>query len=338
MQIRALAMSQRPDQEPSSTGRDAMDQHSRSALAIPGIVRRRAESLGEEGIRWLATLEATVEGIRDDWGLRLGEILQGGSEAFVAEVVMPGGRPAVLKIGLPGSESGRQEAQVLLAARGRGYAAIFRYDSTRRAMLLEKLGPPLSDLQLPVEEQMRIICTTLVRAWRPPPRGVRFQTGAEKAESLAEFIEQMVEKVGPISSSQVIDRAFAYAHSRKAAYSETSAVLAHGDAHASNTLRVPGPGPRRFKFIDPDGILIEPAYDLAILMRAWGAPLLEGNAAALGWERAQFLGDLTGVAPRATWEWGFIERVSTGLLLKHLGQDEESAEYLAVAEQWLAHR
>ena len=42
------------------------------------------------------------------------------------------------------------------------------------------------------------------------------------------------------------------------------------------------------------------------------------------------------VDPRPIWEWGFIERVSTGLLLKQLGEEAEAAEYLALAELWAA--
>ena len=45
------------------------------------------------------------------------------------------------------------------------------------------------------------------------------------------------------------------------------------------------------------------------------------------------LSDLTGVDARAIWEWAFVERVSTGLLLAQLG-DGSGAKLLAVAEAW----
>ena len=92
------------------------------------------------------------------------------------------------------------------------------------------------------------------------------------------------------------------------------------------------PGPTQFKFIDPDGLFIEPAYDLAIPMRGWSAPLLAGDAWTLGMERARLLSSLTGVPAGPIWEWGFIERVSTGLLLMQLGQGASATECLAVAE------
>ena len=72
-------------------------------------------------------------------------------------------------------------------------------------------------------------------------------------------------------------------------------------------------------------------------MRGWSQPLLDGDPLALGRERARFLASLTGVELEPIWEWGVIERVSTGLLLKQLGQDEEAGEFLAVAESWAAY-
>lgn len=305
-----------------------------AATSIPGIVRRRAENLGAEGVAWLERLDALVEAIARDWQLTLGPALHGGSEAFVAEATMANGQQAILKVGLPGSESGRKEASVLLAAGGRGYATLFRHDEDRRAMLLERLGPRLEDLGLPPDEQMRLICEVLAEAWRPPPPGVVFPTGADKAVDLAAFIQQLCNELHRPCSERVIECALEFAERRRAAFDPGTAVLCHGDGHEANTLLVPGSDPPRFKFIDPDGLFIERAYDLGILMRSWSEPFLEGDALVLGHERAQRLSRMTGVPAQPIWEWGFIERVSTGLLLKQLGQDSGAAVYLAVAEQW----
>jgi streptomycin 6-kinase len=131
--------------------------------------------------------------------------------------------------------------------------------------------------------------------------------------------------------------ALAFAAARRAAFAPHTAVLAHGDAHAGNLLLASAEGePRRYKFVDPEGLFIERAYDLAIPMREWGTELLEGNPLALGHRRCALLARLTGVEPEAIWQWGFIERVSTGLHLRELGWEAESREYLAVAEAWAA--
>ncbi len=313
---------------------DSMTRDASARLVIPEAVRGRAMNLGAEGLAWLEDIESTVAAIAREWGLALGAVMHGGSEAFVAEARTSEGRRAVLKIGIPGSESGRQEARVLKAAAGRGYAQILRHDGGRRAMLMERLGPPLEDLGLSIDEQVEIICTTLKTAWCHPPPETQFMNGAAKADSLAAFISETWAALGRPCSKRVIDRALAYARIRGRAFTAESALLAHGDAHSANTLFVPGSEPRSFKFIDPDGLFIEPAYDLAICMRGWGAPLLAGDAVALGWKRAALLASLTGVEPQPIWEWGFIERVSTGLFLKQLGREAEASEFLAVAELW----
>jgi hypothetical protein len=41
--------------------------------------------------------------------------------------------------------------------------------------------------------------------------------------------------------------------------------------------------------VDPDGLLAEPAYDLATPMREWNRELLDGDAARLGCERCAHL-------------------------------------------------
>jgi streptomycin 6-kinase len=97
---------------------------------------------------------------------------------------------------------------------------------------------------------------------------------------------------------------------------------------------VPGSGPRRFKFVDPDGLFIERAYDLGISLREWGSELLAGDPLVLGRRRCHQLARLTGVEPEPIWQWGFIERVSNGLLLKQKGLDKLASESLTVADAW----
>jgi streptomycin 6-kinase len=77
-----------------------------------------------------------------------------------------------------------------------------------------------------------------------------------------------------------------------------------------------------FKLVDPDGLLAEPEYDLGVLMRGDPVELLFGDPR----DRVRYLVALTGLDPVATWEWGIVERLSTGLLctqisLQPLGHD-----------------
>ena len=62
--------------------------------------------------------------------------------------------------------------------------------------------------------------------------------------------------------------------------------------------------------------------------------VLAGDPLALGRRRCEQLARLTGVEPEPIWQWGFIERVSTGLSLHQLAQDAKAEEFLAVADAW----
>jgi len=302
------------------------------AIDIPEAVRLRALAPGGAGAAWLAGLAGAVADLAHAWGLAIGRTLSGGTEGLVVEATMADGRPAILKILTPGTST-TGEVQTLLAAGGRGYAEVYAFDPAREALLLERLGPPLAALGAPVDAQIAIICATLVEAWAAAPGGAALMTGAEKARSLADFITTTWEELERPCPAGVVATARRYAERRVRAFDPRTAVLAHGDAHPWNTLLVPGAAPPRYKFVDPDGLFIERAYDLAIPMREWTEELLAGDPLARGQERCRHLARLTGVTPRPIWEWGLIERTSTGLLCLKLGLDGGDA-MLAVAERW----
>jgi streptomycin 6-kinase len=305
-------------------------------VRVPEEVRQKAVALGDEGRKWLDRLGRLLDELERDWRLTIESTLDGGSASYVAAAKTSSGEDAIVKLEMPPYESFAGEVRTLAAADGRGYARLLDHDEDRHAMLQERLGPSLEESGLPVSTQIEILCATLRRAWEvPAPAGL--QTGAEKARWLSEFIAETWEELDTPCSQNVVEQALAFAERREAAFDPGAAVLVHGDAHAANALQVleGGSGQARFKFVDPDGLLAEPAYDLAIPMREWSMELLAGDAARLGRERCAHLGRLTGVDPRPIWEWGFIERVSTGLFVTQVGAERMGREMLDVAEAWL---
>ncbi len=301
-------------------------------MIIPDIVRRRALRRGPAGEAWLASLSDLLRDLAGEWGLALGEVLTGGTEGLVVAVQTEDHGAAILKLSFPGADPSRGEMRTLLAGGGRGYARLYRHDEPRGALLLERLGPQLHELGWPLDAQLQAICATLQEAWRALPDPGGFIDGARKAQDLATYIETLWRELDRPCPERTIKTALAFAETRRHAFDPERAVLAHGDAHAWNTLLVPGDGPERFKFVDPDGLFIEPAYDLAIPMREWSQSLLAGDQLALGQARCRRLAELTGLDPEPIWQWGLIERVSTGLACLQLGLD--GGEMLAVANAW----
>lgn len=305
------------------------------SLNLPAQVRLGALARGREGAAWLASLDQRVAGLERDWQLSVGDILSGGTEALVVEATAADGEPSVLKITLPGIDPSALESQTLSAANGRGYVRLRRYDARRGALLLERLGAQLHQQGLSISAQIDIICATLCNAWMPLPPGLHLPSGAEKANRLATFIESSWGELGKPCLERTIKLALSFARARAEAFAPNNAVLAHGDAHAWNTLAAAGRDGAPFKFIDPSPVFAEREYDLGIPMREWSAELLTGDPRGLGHERCHQLAKLTDTDPDTIWQWGLIQRVSNGLLcIQDGGLKDEGRKMLEVADAW----
>jgi len=296
-------------------------------VSVPPRVRNKALAVG--ATRWLTDLPALVEGLERDWGMVVGRPFAGGTEAFVAEAVLDDGVPAVLKVLVPrDGEAARNEITVLRLANGDGCVRLVRDDAERGALLLERLGPSLHDLGLPIVQRHDILCSTAERLWRPAP-DCGLPTGADKGRWLVEFITATWEELGRPCSERAIDHAVSCASRRIDVHDDERAVLVHGDVHEWNVLGADG----GFKLIDPDGLLAEAEYDMGIVMREDPLELINGDPRA----RARWLALRTGLDATAIWEWGAVERVSTGLLCTKVDVQPVGRQMLLVADRMAHH-
>ncbi|MFC7304398.1 aminoglycoside phosphotransferase family protein [Streptomyces monticola] len=312
-------------------------------IEVQPLVRRRAQRIGRAGERWLAELPTLVRDVAELWSLTLGPALSGGSAGYVVAARTLDGRRAVLKVALPDPDA---EAQIhtLRSAGGHGYVRLLAYDIARLAMLQEELGPPLSRLGLTPERQIGILSATLRRAWQIPRsqddgRGIRDARGVrdvkDKATSLAELVRDLWQELDHPCSTAAYDQAMTYAERRAAAHAPERCVLVHGDPHPDNALRAPAAragAESGFVFVDPDGFPADPAYDLGVVLRDWCPELLAGDAPRLARRYCSLLADETATDPRTVWEWGYLERVSTGLYLLAHGAHDRARPFLATAE------
>ena len=290
-------------------------------LEVPEVVREKALAVGAGA--WLDELPALVRSIEADWEIAVGQAFPFSTEAVVAQAVCADGTPAVLKLIVPREgEAAAREIAVLRLTKGEGCAGLLRDDPERGALLLERLGRPLAELGLPARARHELLVAAASRVWRPADDS-GLPTGADKARWLAEFVERMWEETGRPCSRRVVDHALACAARRDAAYRDETAVLVHGDVHQWNALEA---GSGEFKLVDPDGLVVEPEYDLGILTRE---DPLDGDLH----ERAAWLAGRTGLDETAIWEWGVVERVSTGLLGTRVGLQPVAREMLDAAER-----
>lgn len=308
-------------------------------VQVPGLVRQRVMHLGQRGERWLAALPDVIAHLERAWSITVGQALGGGTGSYVAPARTAAGGAAILKIAIP--EVGfADQLRVLSSAHGHGYVRLLAFDREREAMLLEALGPPMASLALPPERQIALLCQMLRQAWRAPrPVGLEVMPEDEKAGRLFRLVGRLWEGLGHPCSQRVVAEALRYAERRAAAFDLERCVVVHGDPHPWNALQVLAPrvgAEAGFVFVDPDGFLADPAYDLGVVLRDWCEQLLATGtpraAEALARRYCALLSAQTGIEGTAIWEWGFLERVSTGLFCLDLGLEELGRPFLQTAE------
>ena len=292
-------------------------------IRVPEVVRQKAFAVGAG--RWLDELPLLVASIEKEWSIEVGAAYGDSTEAFVARVACADGTAAVLKLIVPRSgDAAVNEIAVLRLTGGEGCVRLLRADAARGALLLERLGPSLHELALPIRKRHEILCSTAARVWRPAP-GCGLPTGADKSRWLAEFITTTWEELDQPCSERAVDYAITCAARRAEAHRDESAVLVHGDVHQWNALQAAN----GFRLVDPDGLLAQPEYDLGIIMREDPLDILDTDPH----ERARWLAARTGLDATSIWEWGVVERVSTGLLGTKVGLQPVSRQMLAVADR-----
>ena len=155
-------------------------------IDVPDPVARKAHLAGAGA--WLDALPDLVAELAGDWGLTLGRTFTAATEAFVADATTADGTPAVLKIPVPPAEA-QHELTALRPADGDGCARLLTADPARGAFVLERLGPSLHDLGVPLGPRLEILCDLARRVWRQAADS-GLPTGADKARLLIEFVER----------------------------------------------------------------------------------------------------------------------------------------------------
>ena len=135
----------------------------------------------------------------------------------------------------------------------------------------------------------------------------------------------------------MVEQALIFAE-RRAAESDRDLVVVHGDPHSGNLLAVRAPrlgADTGYVFVDPDGFVADRAYDLGVALRDWSSTLLGPDARSVAEGYCAVLAEHTGVDAQRIWEWGFVERVSTGLYLLDVvrGPDRVARPFLDSAER-----
>lgn len=290
------------------------------SIRVPDAVRRRADLVGARS--WLADLPTVLERLIQEWDLRdVAPCFPDATEAYAARVVCANGTSAVLKVAVPQGEVTRHELTALRLADGRGSVRVLRDDADYGALLLEQLGPSMHDLALPTRDREDHLVQALEELWKPVD-APSLPTSVDKGYDLVRSIEQNWAATGHRTPEYLVRGAQEAARNRASPRDPGQPVLLHGDAHQWNALR----SASGFTLVDPDGLVGEREYDLAVLVRE--DPL---DPAAEPGAQTRRLAERTGTDPDVIWEWSVAQRVNTALLLLALGCDEEGGQMMQAA-------
>ena len=307
---------------------------------VPEAVAKRAAASGPECRCWVKDISGLISKMEDEWHIRVGGPFSGGTDAFVAPAVMSDGTECVIRLNMPDDsalEDMRKADAAFVLADGHGYARLLREDEPRLACLIERLGKPLSSMNIPADCRLDILCDTLNHAWITPdplhPRTAVLPHGAEITDWFRTHIPSAWERFHRPLSRSAVDRALAYLDESAVRMADSEAVLLHGDANVTNCLEDPR-HPGSFRFIDPDGAVGEKAYDLGIAMIVAQAGFAD-SPLEVGTARCRRLHERTGIDAAAIWQWGVIQCVSTSFACLEI--DHPAARALArIAEAWAA--
>ncbi len=308
-------------------------------IRLQPLTRAKLAALGEEGTQWHRLLPSTLQALAARWSLTIGRGLPGGSASYVTRVRTAAGEDRVLKVAIPGHPL-RQEARVLASAAGVGYATFEGYDAEHDAILMESLGTGLQWRGWSPERTLEALADTLVPAWRVPlETAAQVRIGVDdKATALRNSVGDRWQQLGRPCPGRVIDQALLYADRRATALTQGRWMVVHGDPHPANALQVLSPrldARSGFLLVDPDGFRCDQAYDLGVVLRDWCSQLIGQDPRAVLGGYCALLAQRSGLDAQAIWEWGYLERVSTGLYVMGFGAERLGRPFLETAERLL---
>jgi streptomycin 6-kinase len=230
-----------------------------SPLIEPAFATRMAQVFGAAGRAWVPRLPELIATYAERWRLTVGQPYAL-SYSYAAPAVRADGTPVVLKLRVPHPDGGHELAALRHYA-GSGCARLLADDEAEGALLLEQLRPGTLLSSLPDDEATAVAAEVMVQLWKPPAGDHPFPTVDEWLLGLKRLRQRYGGGTGPFPEAAVARAEAVYAEVRADA---APPVVLHGDLHHYNILaaeRAP------WLAIDPQGVLGEPAFEAAALLR-----------------------------------------------------------------------
>lgn len=180
-----------------------------------------SEEAGDDGDRWLTGLPALAETMLDRWELTLDGGPMHGFAGLVLPVRRVDGTPAVLKLSFPHDEA-EHEALALSTWDGAGAVRLIEHDADAWALLLERLDPDTSLLDVPIDEAIDVIGGLVRRLDTTAPPKLRsmrdnaerwvreFSVDTEVPDRLVNRAVGLCRELGPAAGDRLVNEDLHY--------------------------------------------------------------------------------------------------------------------------------
>lgn len=264
---------------------------------------RTIELHGRAGRQWLAELPQLVDACKQRWSLELSAPFPL-SYNYVVPGITSKGEAVVLKLGFPDAEL-HTEIDALIVYNGQGAVQLLDADPESGILLLERLLPGNSLLQLQDDELATSITAQIMRDLRRiAPKGHSFPNVAKWFEGFTRLRSTFEGGSGPFPT-ELVDLGEALFGDLLTSMSEQ--VLLHGDLYHENILSAQR---KTWLAIDPKGVIGEPAYETGAFLRNPLPDILEVDyPARLQRRRVDQLAEELAMDRQRILDWGIAQAV-----------------------------
>jgi len=216
---------------------------------------------GISGSQWLMKIPEIISQYEKLWSIQVLSPFNL-SYNYVAPATRTDGIQVVLKIGFPKDREFQTEIDALTVFNGIGIEKILEVDKNNAVMLIERVSPgiPLSGMEDDAEAT-RILASVMKKLWKPVPEDNNFITISDWTADLFQVQNWYKGTTGPFPEHLIIKAQELFTYLIK---TQETPMLVHGDLHHDNIL---SSARDKWLAIDPKGIVAEPCYEAAAMIR-----------------------------------------------------------------------
>jgi len=255
---------------------------------------------GTKGTQWLAQLPKIIEQCAEEWGLTELKPYAHLTYNYVLSGMIQR-TPIVLKLRCD-HEALVKECTALNAFQGYGCVKVLASKRETGALLLERMipGELLTTLFSHDDARATRIAADCIRMLHKAPISTTF-TFLSLEHTLPRFTDE------PRALAPFL--AHARALRKQLLATQEQSVLLHGDFHQGNII---SSGTDTWAVIDPEGLVGDPIYDLAVYIRNPLTELIEAsNAKAIITQRIHDFAQLLGYDAQRIYDWTYLQAVSS---------------------------